>query len=190
VRHIVESGFRDTIRRLDGCRTATDRAADGWVGMSPPVLYAAGGRIGFIGEYLADLGGSRSLAGAAGSGVVLVVVSVLFYLGGVRLAVPVLDDILRRRGVDDHARKPVRVLCYAAVGVVGVGLGFALAGYGNILIALSTVGAAATLAVGFALQDVIKNVVAGVFVYTDRSGRATGSSGAETPALSRILAFG
>ncbi|WP_299335512.1 mechanosensitive ion channel family protein [Haloplanus sp.] len=139
--------------------------------MSDPVLQAAGGRIGFIGEYLADLGVPRSLASAAGSGVVFVVVSVLLYVAGARLAIPVLDDILRHRGVDDHARKPVRVLGYAAVIVVGVGLGFALAGYGNILIALSTVGAAATLAVGFALQDVIKNVVAGVFVYTDRPFR-------------------
>jgi len=38
-------------------------------------------------------------------------------------------------------------------------------------VALSTVTAAATLAVGFAMQDVLKNFVAGVFIYTDEPFR-------------------
>jgi small-conductance mechanosensitive channel len=93
------------------------------------------------------------------------------YVVGKRLVVPFVDDLLRRSDVDDQARKPLRVLIHVAVVAAGLGLGFALAGYGNVLLALSTVGAAATLAVGFALQDVIKNFVAGVFIYTDRPFR-------------------
>lgn len=54
---------------------------------------------------------------------------------------------------------------------MAVGLGFALAGYGNVLLALSTVAAAATLAIALAMQDVIKNLVAGAFIYTDRPFR-------------------
>ncbi|WP_338738218.1 mechanosensitive ion channel family protein [Haloplanus salilacus] len=134
-------------------------------------LQTGGGEVGVVGEYLTDVGIPPALAGAIGSAAVFAVVSVALYALGTRIAVPFVDGLLRRRGVDGHARKPFRVLSYAVVVVVALGLGFALAGYGNILIALSTVGAAATLAVGFALQDVIKNFVAGVFIYTDRPFR-------------------
>jgi len=46
-----------------------------------------------------------------------------------------------------------------------------MAGFGNFLTALATVGAAATLAIGFALQDVLKNFAAGVFIFTDKPFR-------------------
>ena len=60
-----------------------------------------------------------------------------------------------------------------SIGIVAVSIGvaFAFAGYGNILTALATVAAAATLAIGFAMQDVIANFVAGVFIYTDKPFR-------------------
>mgnify|MGYP000294843600 CR=1 FL=1 len=127
--------------------------------MSGSVLQASGSGPGFVGEYLTDFGIPPNLASAIGSAAVFVVVFVALYVVGKQFVVPSIDGLLRRRGVDEHARKPLR------------GLGFALAGYGNILVALSTVGAAATLAVGFALQDVIKNFVAGVFIYTDQPFR-------------------
>jgi len=57
------------------------------------------------------------------------------------------------------------------VGFVVVAVAFGFAGYGNILTSLATIGAAATLAIGFALQDVLKNFVSGVFIYTDRPFR-------------------
>ncbi|AZH26492.1 mechanosensitive ion channel family protein [Haloplanus aerogenes] len=139
--------------------------------MNGPVLQAAGSETGFVGEYLTDFGIPPSLASAIGSAAVFVVVFVALYIIGKQLFVPFVDGLLRRQGVDEHARKPLRVLSYAIVVLGGLGLGFALAGYGNILLALSTVGAAATLAIGFALQDVIKNFVAGVFIYTDQPFR-------------------
>jgi len=151
--------------------------------MTGIALQAAGSDAGFVGEFLTDFGIPPGLASAIGSAAVFIVVFVALYVVGKRLVVPSLDGLLRRRGVDEHARKPIRVLGYVFVILAGLGLGFALAGYGNILIALSTVGAAATLAVGFALQDVIKNFVAGVFIYTDQPFRTgdwiewSGSSG-------------
>jgi small-conductance mechanosensitive channel len=57
------------------------------------------------------------------------------------------------------------------VGFITVAVAFGFAGYGNILTSLATIGAAATLAIGFALQDVLKNFVSGVFIYTDRPFR-------------------
>ncbi|AXG07864.1 mechanosensitive ion channel family protein [Haloplanus rubicundus] len=126
---------------------------------------------GFVGEFLTDFGIPPGLASAIGSAAVFVVVFVGLYIVGKGIVVPFVDDVLKRRDIDDHARKPLRILVHVAVVAAGFGLGFALAGYGNILLALSTVGAAATLAVGFALQDVIKNFVAGVFIYTDQPFR-------------------
>jgi small-conductance mechanosensitive channel len=139
--------------------------------MTGVALQTAGSDAGFVGEFLTDFGIPPGLASAIGSAAVFGVVFAGLYVVGKRLVVPFADDLLRRRDVDDHARKPLRVLIHVAVVAAGLGLGFALAGYGNVLLALSTVGAAATLAVGFALQDVIKNFVAGVFIYTDKPFR-------------------
>ena len=82
-----------------------------------------------------------------------------------------MDELFERRGLDEHARKPLRLLVRAGLLLAAVGLAFALAGYGSVLLALATVGAAATLAIGFAMQDVIKNSVVGVLIYTDRPFR-------------------
>lgn len=137
--------------------------------MNGVVLQA--GDAGFVGEYLVEFGLPPGLASAVGSATVFTVVSVGLYFTGKLLVVPLVDKLLRRRGIDEHARKPLRLTLYGLVVFAAVGLAFALAGYGNILIALSTVAAAATLAIGFAMQNVIKNLVAGVFIYTDKPFR-------------------
>jgi len=139
--------------------------------MSGLLLQFSDPEMGFIGEFLVEFGVPRGLASAAGSAIVFAVVSVTLLLLGRVVVVPLVDRLLRKRGVDDHARKPIRLLTLAAVVLLSVGLAFAMAGYGNVLLALSTVAAAATLAVGFALQDVIKNLVAGAFIYTDKPFR-------------------
>jgi small conductance mechanosensitive channel len=140
--------------------------------MTPVVLQAGTGTgTGFVGEFLVELGLSSKLAAAIGSAVVFLVVFAGLYGVGRLVVVPLADRLLRGRDVDDHARTPLRLTVHAVVAFVAVGLAFSLAGYGNVLVALSTVAAAATLAVGFALQDVIKNFVAGVFIYTDRPFR-------------------
>jgi small conductance mechanosensitive channel len=54
---------------------------------------------------------------------------------------------------------------------LAVTVAFGSAGLGNFLTALATIAAAATLAIGFALQDVIKNFVAGVFIFSDQPFR-------------------
>jgi len=120
------------------------------------------------------IGGYEVPAGvvsAIGSLAVFVGAFAVLYLLGNRLVVPLVDDLFRRRGVDDHARKPLRLLVYGVVVFAAFGLSFAVAGFGNILLALATIGAAATLAVGLATQEVIRNFVAGVFIYTDRPFR-------------------
>jgi len=84
---------------------------------------------------------------------------------------PLLVRLLRRRAVDEHAKRPILRLVNILVIFVAVATGFGFAGFSSFLQSLATIAAAGTLAVGFALQDVIKNLVAGVFIYTDRPFR-------------------
>ena len=128
-------------------------------------------RAGFVGELLMDFGLPPQLAGATGSATVFIMVFVTVYIISKVAILPLVAGLLSRRGLDEHVRKPLTLLAYAALLFVAIGLAFALAGFGNILVALSTIAAAATLAIGFAMQDVIKNFVAGVFIYTDKPFR-------------------
>jgi len=117
------------------------------------------------------LGLNVSLANAIGSAVTFVVVAIVVYLLGRVTVVPLVNRVLKSRELDEHARKPLRKLTGIIVGFAAVGIAFAFAGYGNILTAIATVGAAATLAIGFAMQDVLANFVAGIFIFTDKPFR-------------------
>ena len=81
---------------------------------------------------------------------------------------PLINRELNRRALDVHAKRPLLKMTTAVVYFVAVAAAFGFAGFSGFLQSLATIAAAGTLAVGFALQDVIKNFVAGVFIYTDR----------------------
>ncbi|MFB6353700.1 MAG: mechanosensitive ion channel family protein [Halobacteriales archaeon] len=100
-----------------------------------------------------------------------VVAFVAVWLVGRVVVRPLADRAMERRGLDDHARKPLSRLLAIVIAFVGIAVAFGFADYGNFLTSLATIAAAATLAIGFAMQDVIKNFVAGVFIYTDRPFR-------------------
>jgi len=110
-------------------------------------------------------------AGAITQFLYFVAAFVAIYLVGKTVVRPLFDRVLRRRDLDAHARKPLQKLVNFAVLFVGVSVAFGFAGYGNFLTSLATIAAAATLAIGFAMQDVVKNFVAGVFIYTDEPFR-------------------
>ncbi|WP_226023415.1 mechanosensitive ion channel family protein [Halomicrobium salinisoli] len=124
---------------------------------------------GVIAEFLAGAG--VPFADDIGSAITFVVVFLAIYLLGKVAILPAIDRLLRSRNLDAHARKPLRRVASIVVLFVAVGIAFAFADYGNILTALATIGAAATLAVGFAMQDVLKNFVSGIFIYTDEPFR-------------------
>ena len=84
---------------------------------------------------------------------------------------PLVRRVFDRQGLDEHARRPLQKIVAFLVLFAGVTVAFGAAGYQGFLRSLATIAAAATLAIGFALQDVIKNFVAGVFIYTDRPFR-------------------
>jgi small-conductance mechanosensitive channel len=127
--------------------------------------------VGPLGRLLGDLGLPGSYAGPLGGVLTFLLVLVVLW-GLVRLVVvPLADRALDARGLQRNARRPLLRLVRVVAFVVAVALAFTVAGYGDLLSSLTTIGAAATLAVGFALRDLLANFVAGVFIYTDRPFR-------------------
>ena len=126
---------------------------------------------GFIVEILDELGVPGGFAGPIGSVIAFLLAFVVLYYLGTNVLVPIVDRTLRERGVDAHARTPLNKITSAAVVFVAVALAFGLADYGDFLQSLATIAAAATLAIGFALQNVIGNFVAGVFIFVDKPFR-------------------
>ncbi|MFC6955023.1 mechanosensitive ion channel family protein [Halorubellus litoreus] len=118
-----------------------------------------------------DLGIPEAYAETVADGILFVVAFVAVVVVGRVLVLPLVDRLLDRRGLDRHAKVPLKKLVNFAVYFAALGVAFAFAGFGNILTALATIGAAATLAIGFAMQDVIANFVAGIFIFTDKPFR-------------------
>ncbi|WP_424014717.1 mechanosensitive ion channel family protein [Halorubrum xinjiangense] len=102
---------------------------------------------------------------------IFVVVVVAAYVLYKAVIAPLAQRVFDRQGLDEHARRPIQKIVAFLVLFAGVTVAFGAAGYQGFLRSLATIAAAATLAIGFALQDVIKNFVAGVFIYTDKPFR-------------------
>jgi small-conductance mechanosensitive channel len=120
---------------------------------------------------LVDLGFPLAVADVLGPAVTFVLAFAFIWAAGRFLVLPLLDRMLDARGLDEHGRRPLRKITGVVLVFVAIAAAFGIAGYGNFLTAFATVGAAATLAVGFAMQDVIGNFVAGVFIFADRPFR-------------------
>ncbi|WP_181686118.1 mechanosensitive ion channel family protein [Halorhabdus salina] len=124
---------------------------------------------GFIARLLENA--NVPYADVTGAVITFILVSVGVYFLGRMTIVPLVNRVLKARDLDAHARTPIKKLTGAIVVFVAIAVAFAFAGFGNILTALATIAAAATLAIGFAMQDVIANFVAGVFIFTDQPFR-------------------
>ncbi|WP_262178635.1 mechanosensitive ion channel family protein [Haloarcula laminariae] len=111
------------------------------------------------------------VADTIASAIVFVGAFVVVYLVSKVVVTPILDRSLARRDLDAHARKPIQKVASILMLFVAVAVAFGMAGFGNFLTALATIGAAATLGIAFAMQDVLKNFVAGVFIFTDKPFR-------------------
>ena len=92
----------------------------------------------------------------------------VIYTIGRLVVIPLLKRALNKRGIEEHARKPVVRIVKFIIIFLAVSIAFGIAGFGNFLTALATIGAAATLAIGFAMKNVIENFVSGVFIYTEK----------------------
>ncbi|MEF8799722.1 MAG: mechanosensitive ion channel family protein [Halolamina sp.] len=125
----------------------------------------------FVASFLQELGVPESLAVTIGAAIVFLVVLGVAYIAGKALLIPLTNRLLDSKGLDEHARRPLRKIVGATFGFGAIAVAFGFAGYGNFLQSLATVAAAATLAIGFAMQNVIANFVAGIFIYADQPFR-------------------
>jgi len=108
---------------------------------------------------------------AVASGLLFVVAFLVVFTVGRAVIQPLVNRVLDSRDVDAHARRPLLKITRFVVVFLAVAVAFGFAGFGNILTSIATIGAAATLAIGFAMQNVIANFVAGVFIFTEQPFR-------------------
>ena len=110
-------------------------------------------------------------ASALAAGIVFVGTFVAITVVGYAILLPLLKRGLKRRGLDKHARRPIVIAGKLTIVFTAVAVAFGLAGFGNFLVAMTGIAAALALAIGFATQSIIANVVAGVFIYADKPFR-------------------
>ncbi|WP_327053095.1 mechanosensitive ion channel family protein [Halomicrococcus gelatinilyticus] len=91
----------------------------------------------------------------------------VYYVGRVVL-VRVLDGVLERRGFDEAVRSLGGKVMGGTALVLAIAIAFTVVGYGSVLAAFATLAGALSLAVGFALQDLIANFVSGLFILKDK----------------------
>jgi small-conductance mechanosensitive channel len=110
---------------------------------------------------------AERLGGVLIDATVFVLVAALVYLPGRYLVVPAARWAMDEVGVDDTWELPALKVLTALFVILGVFAGGNLSGLANFLQATEAVFAAATIALGFAAQDVLGNLVSGVFIVTD-----------------------
>jgi small conductance mechanosensitive channel len=127
--------------------------------------------VGPVADQLNDVFNGLPYATTVAQAVVFIGTFLVLYLAGRTIINPLVSRLLRARGFDEHARKPLNKIVKFFIFFVALTISFGSAGFGDFLQAIATIAAAATLAIGFALQDVIKNFVAGIFIYADEPFR-------------------
>ncbi|WP_049910682.1 mechanosensitive ion channel family protein [Natrinema gari] len=127
--------------------------------------------LGPIGRSLEEFGFTAAQATAAESAIKFVIALVAIWLVGRLVLLPLVRRALDRRQIDEHAQNPLLMLTRFGIGFGGVAVAFGFADYGNFLVSMAGIAAAGALAIGLAMQDVISNFVAGVFIYTDKPFR-------------------
>ncbi|AGB36897.1 mechanosensitive ion channel family protein [Natronococcus occultus] len=125
---------------------------------------------------LVQLGGidaleTATLVGLAITGLRFVVAFVAVVAIGRLAVLPLVNRAFDQRELDEHVRNPLLMLTRFGVLFVAVAAAFGFAGFENFLVSLAGIAAAGALAVGLAMQNVISNFVAGVFIYIDKPFR-------------------
>ncbi|WP_121742369.1 mechanosensitive ion channel family protein [Natronorubrum halophilum] len=142
------------------------------MGTSEILLQASGdgaSETGVIGNLLEEFGNLTAAQAAAVEQVISFVFAfAVVYLIGKLVVLPLLKRAFDRRKLDRHAQKPLLMIANFLLLFVAVAVAFGAADYGNFLVSMAGIAAAGALAVGLAMQNVIRNFVAGVFIYTDR----------------------
>ncbi len=136
--------------------------------MSGALAFPVAGSLGPVEDSLESIGIDLETIASIG---IFIAVAVIAYLVGRAIVGPLFNRVANARNLDAHAKRPLKKLLNFLIFFAALSVAFGAAGFGNFLRSLATIAAAATLAIGFALQDVIKNFVAGIFIFTDRPFR-------------------
>lgn len=120
---------------------------------------------------LVDLGLGQNLAVAIDRAIRFVVAFAVLAVLVRSVVVPLVERAFDRRDLEPHARRPLMKITWAVALFAVVAIAFGFAGYGNFLTSLATIAAAATIAVGFAMQSVLSNFVSGVFIFLEKPFR-------------------
>ncbi|WP_265111183.1 mechanosensitive ion channel family protein [Halosolutus halophilus] len=131
-------------------------------------LLQADPQLGPIGRALVDAGLTAAQAASAEGAIRFVVAFVAIWTIGRLVVIPLTRRAMERRDLDRHAQNPLLMITRFVVVFVAIAVAFGFADYGNFLVSMAGIAAAGALAVGLAMQNVISNFVAGVFIYTDR----------------------
>ena len=130
--------------------------------------------LGPIGRGLEQMGlpyVDSAVAASAASIIRFVLALTVIWFVGRLVVIPLIRRALDRRELDEHAQNPLLMLTRFGVLFFGVAVAFGFAGFGNFLVSMAGIAAAGALAIGLAMQNVIANFVAGVFIYTDKPFR-------------------
>lgn len=96
------------------------------------------------------------------------IITLLIYYVGKAVTLPVVERLLTARDIGPTLLKPALKLTVVGIGFVALAVAFAVAGFGNLLTSIATIAAALTLAVGFASQALLGNLVSGAFLIADK----------------------
>ena len=140
------------------------------VGSAAP-LQSGDADLGLIGNALEDAGLSAAQAGLAEGAIKFVVALAAIWVIGRLVFVPLIERALDRRDLDEHAKNPLLLLTRFGIAFLALAIAFSFAGFGNLLVSMAGIAAAGAFAIGLAMQNVISNFVAGVFIYTDKPFR-------------------
>ncbi|MFA9425039.1 mechanosensitive ion channel family protein [Natronorubrum sp. A-ect3] len=127
--------------------------------------------LGAIGTFLEEAGLDAALAASAESAIKFVIAFVAIWIVGRLIVLPLVKRAFDKRDLDEHAQNPLLMLTRFGIAFVAVAIAFGFANYGNFLVSMAGIAAAGALAIGLAMQNVISNFVAGVFIYTDKPFR-------------------
>ncbi|RQG90210.1 mechanosensitive ion channel family protein [Natrarchaeobius halalkaliphilus] len=127
-----------------------------------------GGDSGIVAGVLEESLGDATVAATVERLVLFVVAFLIVYAVGRFVVIPLLNRAFDRRDLDRHARRPLVKITKFGILFVALAAAFGAADFGNFLVSLAGIAAAGALAVGLAMQNVIRNFVAGVFIYVDK----------------------
>ena len=97
---------------------------------------------------------------------IFVSVAVVFYIIGKLAVKPIVSTVLSKK-IKAMGNLIGKISLYTTV-IIGLAVGLTSAGYSEVLRSFGTIVAAGTVAIGFAMQDSVSSVVAGIFIVMDK----------------------